>query len=305
MNPALIAIIGASGSGKSALALELAQSLDAEIVSLDSLSAYKDFNIAAAKPSAQDLQQIKHYGVNLLEIYEKNSAPLFKQELERAIATTPKKILLLVGGSGFYLKAILEGLSPMPTLNPDQQAEIACQIASLDNPHAFLAQLDNSYAKCINPKDTYRTLKALEIYFATHTPPSQYFATHPKIPFDQPIKLYVLDMPKESLHANIAKRTQDMLNQGIIDETEALAKKHGSGHQPFRAIGPKECLQYLRQELSLKGLYHAIYTHTCQLAKRQNTFNRTQFKNALFLDRHTLLQEISRNINALSHVQNS
>ncbi|BCD50577.1 tRNA (adenosine(37)-N6)-dimethylallyltransferase MiaA [Helicobacter suis] len=290
MIPTLLAIIGPSGSGKSDLALELAQILDAEIVSLDSLSVYQEINIAAAKPSLENLACIKHYGIDILRIDQKNNAQVFKQEVQRAIATTTKKKLLLVGGSSFYLKALIDGLSPMPILNKQQEQEIQRQIAKIDHPHAFLARIDSDYASYV--KDTYRITQGLKIYLTTHMPPSAYFKAHPKIPFKYPIQVYGLCMDKTKLHANIAKRTKTMLNQGIVEEIKGLADKYGTKHQPFKAIGPKECLQYLRGELSYQELYEMIYTHTCQLAKRQMTFNRSQFKEAIFLDKEHLKQEI-------------
>ncbi|WP_104696044.1 tRNA (adenosine(37)-N6)-dimethylallyltransferase MiaA [Helicobacter salomonis] len=300
-SPTLIAILGASGSGKSALALELAQDLDAEIFSLDSLSIYKDFNIAAAKPSARDLQRVKHYAINVLDIHQPNNAPIFAQELQKALALTQKGVLLLVGGSGFYLKAILEGLSPMPPVNEAVRA----QIAHLSDSHTFLTQVDPAYASKIHPKDTYRIQKGLEIYLAAKTPPSAYFKTHPKTPFNLPIKLYALTLPKEVLRAQIARRTQNMLDQGIIEEVEGLAHTHGTHHQPFKAIGPKECLAYLEGKLNLEGLKEAIYIHTCQLAKRQITFNKTQFKNVTFLESRALCENIIAHAQAHATPQSS
>ncbi|WP_104637180.1 tRNA (adenosine(37)-N6)-dimethylallyltransferase MiaA [Helicobacter felis] len=299
-SPILIAILGASGSGKSALALKLAQDLDAEIFSLDSLSVYKDFNIAAAKPSAQDLQHIKHYAVNILDIHQPNNAPLFAQELQRALRHTQKRVLLLVGGSGFYLKSILEGLSPMPSISEG----VRVHIRELANPYGFLAQIDPTYAHKIHPKDTYRIQKGLEIYLATNTPPSVYFATHPKIPFHLPVKLYALSLPKEILRAQIAQRTKNMLRQGIVAEVESVARQYGSDHQPFKAIGPKECLGYLQGKLNLQQLEEAIYTHTCQLAKRQATFNKTQFKDITPLEVNPLYEAVIAYIRAHAIPQN-
>ncbi|MFC3848032.1 tRNA (adenosine(37)-N6)-dimethylallyltransferase MiaA [Helicobacter baculiformis] len=283
-----MAILGASGSGKSALALKLAQDLDAEIFSLDSLSIYKDFDIAAAKPSIQDLQRVKHYAINVLEIHQPNNAPVFMQELQKALALTQKSVLLLVGGSGFYLKAILEGLSPMPPISKAVRA----QVAHLCDPYAFLTQVDPAYAHKIHPKDTYRIQKGLEIFLATHTPPSAYFKAHPRIPFALPIKLYALTLPKEVLHAQIAQRTQSMLDRGIVAEVEHLARAYGTHHQPFKAIGPKECLAHLEGKLSLEALKEAIHTHTCQLAKRQTTFNKTQFQNITSLQTDALYRAL-------------
>ncbi|WP_120944004.1 MULTISPECIES: tRNA (adenosine(37)-N6)-dimethylallyltransferase MiaA [Helicobacter] len=286
--PLLIAILGASASGKSALALELACELGAEVLCLDSLSVYKDFNIASAKPSPQDLARVKHYAINVLEIWQACHAPLFLQELQRALAQSRAPVLLLVGGSGFYLKAILEGLSPQPPISPSVRA----QVANFPKPYETLQSLDPLYAQQIHPKDTYRVQRALEIFLATNTPPSLYFKAHPKIPFKLPIKLYALCLPKDILHTRIATRTKRMLDQGLIAEVQGLAHKYGNTHQPFKAIGPKECLAYLNGQYNAKQLQQAITIHTQQLAKRQNTFNKTQFKDITHLEAPALYKEI-------------
>ncbi|CRF50553.1 tRNA dimethylallyltransferase [Helicobacter heilmannii] len=275
----ITAIIGASGSGKSALGLELALVLSAPIVSLDSLSVYKELDIASAKPSPQERELVKHYGIDILSIPQKNNAQVFKAQLERAMQEHEK--ILIVGGSGFYLKSVIEGLSPQPTLSTEQEQKILAQINALKDPHAFLAKIDPTYAKTAT--DPYRTAQGLKLYFATNTSPSLYFKEHPKEPFSHPIEIFVLTLDKATLHAKIAKRTKHMLKKGVVQEIEALAKKYGTHCQPFKAIGPKECLQYLNSEISCSELESLITTHTYQLAKRQTTFNKT-FKNACFLN---------------------
>ncbi|GMB95793.1 tRNA (adenosine(37)-N6)-dimethylallyltransferase MiaA [Helicobacter sp. NHP22-001] len=285
----IIAIIGASGSGKSALGLEIALCLNTPIVSLDSLSVYQELDIASAKPSPQELALVKHYGIDILTIPQKNNAQVFKAELERAMLEHEQ--LLIVGGSGFYLKSVIEGLSPQPTLSQKQEQEILEQIKALKDPHAFLAKIDPTYAK--HATDPYRTAQGLKLYFATNTPPSLYFKNHPKEPFSHPIDIFILTLDKPALYAQIAKRTRRMLKRGMVQEIETLAQKYGTHHQPFKAIGPKECLQYLRGEIKATELESLITTHTCQLAKRQMTFNKG-FKNAQFLPSFKLKQAILR-----------
>ncbi|CRF41497.1 tRNA (adenosine(37)-N6)-dimethylallyltransferase MiaA [Helicobacter ailurogastricus] len=284
----LIAIIGPSGSGKSTLGLELALALNAPIVSLDSLSVYQELDIASAKPSPKELEIVKHYGVNVLKIPQKNNAQVFKTELERAMLE--HETLLIVGGSGFYLKALIDGLSPKPSITQAQEQEILEKIRALKDPHAFLAQIDPTYAT--SAIDPYRTTQGLKLYFATNTPPSLYFQEHPKEPFKHPIRVFVLALDKATLHAQIAQRTKDMLKQGMVQEIHALAQKYGAHCQPFKAIGPKECLQYLNQEIGPTELENLITTHTCQLAKRQMTFNKAQFKNARFLSPIEIKKEV-------------
>ncbi|MDO7810920.1 tRNA (adenosine(37)-N6)-dimethylallyltransferase MiaA [Helicobacter pylori] len=274
-----MALLGPSGSGKSALSIELAQELDAEIFSLDSLSIYKDINIASAKPSLKERKNIKHYALDYLNIDEKNNAPLFKTLLEDAMRVSSKEILLIVGGSSFYLKSILEGLSSMPKLSNEEVVKIEREISALADPYAFLKSIDPNMAFKIHQNDTYRIHKALEIFYATHTPPSEYFKANPKKPFEHAISLFALSIEKNALANNIKQRTKNMLDCGLIEEIKALYTQYPKDSQPFKAIGVKESILYLEKRLTLKELEETITSNTMKLAKRQNTFNKTQFNN--------------------------
>lgn len=253
--------------------------MDAEIFSLDSLSIYKDINIASAKPSLKERKNIKHYALDHLNIDEKNNAQLFKTLLEDAMRVSSKEILLIVGGSSFYLKSILEGLSRMPKLSGEEIVKIEREISALANPYAFLKSIDPTIAFKIHPNDTYRIHKALEIFYLTGTPPSEYFKTNPKKPFEHAISLFALSIEKNVLHNNIKQRTKNMLHSGLVEEIKALYAKYPKDSQPFRAIGVKESILFLEKRLTLKELEEAIVSNTIKLAKRQNTFNKTQFNN--------------------------
>ncbi|GAA9513606.1 tRNA (adenosine(37)-N6)-dimethylallyltransferase MiaA [Helicobacter pylori] len=253
--------------------------MDAEIFSLDSLSIYKDINIASAKPSLKERKNIKHYALDYLSIDEKNNAPLFKTLLEDAMRVSSKEVLLIVGGSSFYLKSILEGLSSMPKISGEKIVKIEREISSLANPYAFLKSIDPTSAFKIHPNDTYRTHKALEIFYSTHTPPSEYFKTNPKKPFEHAISLFALHIEKNALHSNIKQRTKNMLHSGLIEEIKALYTQYPKDSQPFKAIGVKESVLFLEKRLTLKELEEMIVSNTIKLAKRQNTFNKTQFHN--------------------------
>lgn len=246
---------------------------------MDSLSIYKDINIASAKPSLKERKNIKHYALDYLNIDEKNNASLFKTLLEDAMRVSSKEILLIVGGSSFYLKSILEGLSSMPKISGEEVVKIEREISSLANPYAFLKSIDPTIAFKIHPNDTYRIHKALEIFYSTHTPPSEYFKANPKKPFEHAISLFALSIEKSALHNNIKQRTKNMLHSGLIEEIKALYTQYPKDSQPFKAIGVKESILYLEKQLTLKELEEAIVSNTIQLAKRQNTFNKTQFNN--------------------------
>ncbi len=253
--------------------------MDAEIFSLDSLSIYKDINIASAKPSLKERKDIKHYALDHLNIDEKNNAQLFKTLLEDAMRVSSKEVLLIVGGSSFYLKSILEGLSDTPKISGEEVVKIEREISTLTDPYAFLKSIDPNMAFKLHPNDTYRIHKALEIFYATHTPPSEYFKANPKKPFEHAISLFALSMEKNALHNNIKQRTKNMLHLGLIEEIKALYAKYPKDSQPFKAIGVKESVLFLEKQLTLKELEETIISNTMKLAKRQNTFNKTQFNN--------------------------
>lgn len=296
----IIALIGASASGKSALGLALAREFDIEIFSLDSLSIYKYIDIASAKPNPSELNEITHYAINVLEPNEKCSVMTFWNLLTQAIKTSKqkgKRALLIVGGSSFYLKSMVDGLSPMPKLND----EVIARLKDISNPFAFLQRIDSAYCANISPNDTYRIHKAIEIYFATNTIPTAYFATHKKIAMPElnNLRIFVLQMPREILKNRIMQRTKQMLKQGLIDEVAFLSKNYCLDSQVFKAIGIKETLDFLKLTTSQRdenALCNLIATHTAQLAKRQTTFNRTQFSTAKTLPLDSLTKELRQTL---------
>jgi tRNA dimethylallyltransferase len=268
----MFAIIGPTASGKSDLAIKLAQKLGYEILSLDSLSIYKEIDIASAKPSKEELSKVKHYGVD--EIYPDEKFDVMKFiEIYKKI---PHKNIIIVGGTGFYLKAMLEGISQMPEIT-DEIKKTAKQ-----KDYTFLESVDPEFASKISPNDTYRIQKGLEIYFATKTPPSQYFKNNPPKPVLPDIPIFEIAVDRSVLRERIKKRTAKMFDSGLIDEVAYLEKKYLDRRLPaLKAIGIKEVLDYFNGKYTLKDLKEKIITNTSRLAKRQQTFNKTQFKNKI------------------------
>lgn len=306
--PKIFAIVAPTASGKSTLAINLASKLKMRIFSFDSLSIYKHISIASAKPSKEDLAKIKHYGIDELEPRKHCSAGVFMRIFTRALediaakstnqtnnGTSETNGLILVGGSGFYLHSIMQGLSPQDFTLSD---EIYQKISTLENPYAFLKSIDEISAKSIHPSDTYRLQKLLCIYFSSGMPPSEYFSTHKKTPLLPNIPIYTIDTPKDELNERISKRTNSMIENGLVREAKWLLDTYGSEIQPFKAIGLKECLQAfknntdLTDKQNLQNLAQNITTHTRQLAKRQRTFNRSKFPSAICLPHHKLEDKI-------------
>lgn len=278
----IIALIGATCSGKSALALNLAAKINAFIFSIDSLSIYKEINIASAKPSQNELDSIKHYAINTLSPSEHVNVGIFIKLLESALqdCQKEKKNLVIVGGSSFYLKSILQGLSKDISIESNLESHKILN-APLLQKYEFLMQIDSKYANSISSNDTYRINKALKIFLSTNLSPTQFFTQNPRTSLIESlglnIKIFNLIMPREELIKKINLRTHAMIENGIIDEAKYILQKYGQNIQPFKSIGLKECLLYLQGELSLSQLESSIAIHTRQLAKRQVTFNKTQF----------------------------
>lgn len=289
----LIALLGSSGSGKSALTHEIALQEGCEIFSLDSLSIYKNIDIASAKPTIIERSEVRYHALDILEPNEPSNAMIFKSLLESVICNAQTKSLLIVGGSSFFLKSIIEGLSPMPELNT--YLKWVESLGGLNEQYAYLRDIDECYASNLKSTDKYRIQKALALFKATDTAPSKYFATHAKIPFQHSIEILCLEREREELRSRIAKRTKQMIKLGIIEETESLLQHYGSDFPASRAIGTKECIDFLQGRIKSKQiLEEQIFFHTCQLAKRQNTFNRTQFSKIQHLNAYDLKQRILR-----------
>jgi len=279
----MIAIIGPTASGKSDLAIEFALKKGYEILSLDSLSIYKEIDIASAKPSKKELNLVKHYGIN--EIYPNEKFDVMKFiEIYKKIKD---KKIIIVGGTSFYLKAMLTGISKMPKISEEIKQE------ALKYDWKFLNKIDNEYASKIKPQDSYRVSKAIEIYLATNTPPSLYFKQNPPKPIINNIQIYEIAVDRSVLRERITKRTQKMFEMGLIDEVAYLESKYRDKRLPaLKAIGIKEVLDYFDGKYTKDILKEKIITNTARLAKRQQIFNKTQFKNKISLELDSLKKKL-------------
>ena len=289
-----LAIIGPTASGKSDLALELAERCNAYILSIDSLSIYKEIDIASAKPSKEELLHVRHFGINELCPDETFSVTTFIQLYLtcKAQCEADGKNLVIVGGSSFYLKSLLSGLSPTPSISNETKLQAKAMLCNLAKSYKYLYDLDKEYMQDISQNDSYRIEKMLHLYLETGTVPSKYFEQHPPKPTIKSLDIFNIDVEREVLRERIVLRTHTMLKFGLIDEVTSLEKMYGRAPKSMKAIGIIEVLEYL-DGLTCKGeMIESIITHTAQLAKRQQTFNNNQFENILHVRREELLQKI-------------
>lgn len=278
-----IAIIGPTASGKSELALQIAAKENAYILSIDSLSIYKEIDIASAKPSKEELATIRHFGINEIYPDEAFGVDIFIDiyNSARLQAMQDNKNLIIVGGTTFYLKSLLQGLSQIPKITQSVKEETAKMLLHLKDSYELLYALDQEYMQNIDPSDAYRIEKMLLIYNASEMTPSAWFLAHPPKPIITDLKIYNIDVDREILRDRITKRTDKMLQAGIIDEVAYLEHRYTRAPNCMKSIGISEVLEYLDGTLNKKKMLEMISTHTAQLAKRQQTFNRTQFTNTL------------------------
>lgn len=272
-----IALLGATASGKTALSIKLAIELNANILSLDSLSIYKEIDIASAKPTCKERKGIKHYGIDTLHVDEEFNVTLFFELYKEATTQSMKegKNLIIVGGTGFYLKSMIDGISHKPVISFQTKQKVK---QSLSLGYDLMCEFDEIYAKTISKNDKYRIEKWLEIYFQTGLVPSQFFEQNQRKPVIENIELYEVYVDKEILKERISKRTEMMLEMGLIDEVFRLEQKYTRAPNPMKSIGISETLSFLDGDLDKQELKKKIIINTAKLAKRQKTFNSSQFR---------------------------
>lgn len=281
--PLAIALMGPTASGKTALAVEWAQQLGTEIISVDSALVYRGLDIGAAKPDAATRALAPHHLVDVREPHETYSAADFARD-----ALTPLQALaargripLLVGGTGLYFSALLQGLADMPPADPAIRAVIAAEAAQRGWPalHADLAAVDAEAGRRIKPQDQQRITRALEVFRSTGRPISQWQQGTPRhvFPF-RVLRLALAPADRALLHERIARRFDQMLDEGFLDEMSRLrADPRLHPDLPsMRAVGYRQAWQHLDGEIDAATFREQAIAATRQLAKRQLTWLRAQ-----------------------------
>lgn len=269
--PFVIVVCGPTATGKSQLALGLAQRLKTVILSADSRQVYRGLDIGTAKPSPADQALVPHYLIDICDPQESLTLADYQGQAQTLIEQLPSP-LLLVGGTGLYLKAIIRGLT-IPPVAPQPQLRQQLQSLGQAQCYQLLSQVDPLAVAKIQPADEVRTLRALEVYYATGRPISQQQGEHPP-PY--PILQIGLTCEPAALDKRIAQRTQTMLDQGLVAEVETLMTTYGPDLPLLQTLGYAEIKAYLEGYLTLPQAQEAIHLHTRQFAKRQRTWFRGQ-----------------------------
>lgn len=276
-----VAILGPTAVGKSWLGMKLAADLDGEIISADALQAYRGFDVGTAKPSVEERRRIPHHLIDILEATEPFSAGEFAR---RALAAVQEIIdrhhqPLVLGGSGLYLRALLEGISPIPPTAPEIRLELRRRLEAegLAALRRQLEGLDAATATRLGAGDTQRILRALEVVLSTGRPLSSWVADDPMGPGPLAAVRIGLTLSRSVLYDRIAERVRGMIQAGWVEEVEGLLGRGLSPElSPFQAIGYRQLAGYVGGDTSLEEAMNAIVRATCRYAKRQMTWFRKE-----------------------------
>lgn len=284
--PSAIAIMGPTASGKTAFSLDLAERVGGEIVSVDSALVYRGLDIGAAKPNAAERQRVPHHLLDVRDPWQAYSAAEFASDARRALddIAARGRVPLLVGGTGLYFQALLEGLAAMPPADPAVREAITARARDEGWPalHAELATVDPVAAARIHATDPQRIQRALEVFRLTGRPISdwQREARGARLPF-RVLKLVLAPADRGVLHARIAERFDLMLAQGFLDEVRRL-RAHPAMQAvaapldlpAVRAVGYRQAWEFLDGQGDAQALRERAIAATRQLAKRQITWLR-------------------------------
>lgn len=270
MSPILIVICGATATGKSSLAIKLAQRLESIIISADSRQVYQEFDIGTAKPSISEQKLAPHYLIDICHPRDTLTLADYQDQARKIINSSTNKPCLLVGGTGLYIKSITKGLKiPRVSAQPELRSQL--ESYSQTERYNFLCEVDRVASSKIHPNDEIRTIRALEVYYVTGKPISEQQGENPP---NYPILHLGLDCNVTEIAERIKQRTSTMIEQGLIEEVETLINKYGAELPLLNTLGYAEIKQYLSGDISLTEAENLINLHTRQFAKRQKTWFR-------------------------------
>ena len=268
----VIAVVGATASGKTAYAVELAKQVNGEIISADSRLVYKGLDIGTAKPTIDERAGIPHHMIDIVEpevdysvgVYAQTAGNIINDIISRA------KTPIIAGGTGLYFRILLENYD-LPKISPDYELRKELSQLEFDELYEMLLKLDSEAAKLVIQNDKRRAIRFIEIVKLTGMPVSE--ARGIKEP-EYEVEWIGLNYPRAELYERINKRVDLMLEQGLVDETRKLLKEHGRISNIINTIGYREITSYLDSELTLNEAADKLKQNTRNYAKRQLTWFR-------------------------------
>ena len=277
----IIAVVGPTATGKTAVSIRLARRLGGEVVNLDSIQIYRGLDIGSAKPSPSEMKGVVHHLIDIRDPWEAMDAASFVRVAARAIAIVISrgKVPILAGGTGFYLKALEEGLSILPAAAPALREQVRSLMSRYghNRVHDLLRSVDPERAAAVHPRDTYRLSRALEIFLCSGVPfnrvcKREFLGRLSGVKEYQILKIGLM-IERESLYRRIDERVEFMLDHGFIEEvTRLLAAGLNPMLKPLQSIGYRHIISYLLKEKELSQAIREMKRDTRRYAKRQITW---------------------------------
>ncbi len=276
----LVAVLGPTGSGKTALSLALAGQLEGEIVNCDSVALYRGFEIGTAKPSGEERARAPHHLLDILEPTAVFTAGDYAQAARRVVAEIAGRgrLPIVVGGTGFYLRALLEGLFAGPKRSEELRARLREIAGGKGSPHLhrLLARLDAAAAARIHANDEPKLIRAIEVCLAARQKMTELWQ-HGRDPLTGFSVLRIgLDPERAALYGRINLRARRMFDSGLAEETERLVERYGASAPPMQSLGYKQAVQLLRGEVDHESAIAAAQQAHRNYAKRQMTWFRRE-----------------------------
>ncbi len=306
----IVIIAGPTATGKTPCAIELALSLGGEIVNCDSRQVYRSMDIGTAKPDREQLTTVPHAMIDVVDPSVRFSSAQYVTMADACISdmTARGKVPFVTGGTGFYIKALLHGLAPIPPLDDAVREDIRSRQRLEGNDALFeeLKRVDPEDAARIRKNDTYRLVRALEVFTATGRPLYGYTDEH-RFTYEKYAYLYIIlhDPDKIRYHAAIDQRVDGMIARGLVDEAQWLLRQGYSPDLPsMKTVGYREIFDYLNQGTDLATAAGLIKQHTRAYAKRQVTWFKG-IKNAIWINMHDSKDRIQEIIKGFIYAKNT
>lgn len=275
--PKVIVICGPTASGKTTLSIQLAQKINGEIISSDSMQIYKDMNIGTAKPDQQEMQGIKHYLLDFVEPNQRYSVADYKKDAENAIEDILQKgkVPIIVGGTGLYVDSLIYGIE-YPNIEFDEnyrkELERRVEKEGLEKLYEKAKKIDPQAMKKISHNDQKRILRVLEIYNATGKTKTEQEIESRKNEVKYDYRVFAINMDREKLYDRINKRVDIMIQKGLIEEVENLLKKYNEFPTAMQGLGYKEVVEYIQGKVLKEDMIENIKRESRRYAKRQITW---------------------------------
>ena len=274
----VLVIAGPTATGKTAVAVDIAQRLRGELVGADSVQVYRGFDIGSAKPGEEELRGTTHHLIDILDPDEEIDAAEYARRADLAIGEilSRGKLPIVVGGTGLWIRALMRGLVDVPPVDPDVRARFEAKAGAVGSAalHAELRMVDPLTADAVHPNDQFRIVRALEVYEQTGVPLGELRRRHALGAPRYGGLFVVLDRAIDAHHTAITKRVDQMLEAGWVDEVRALRAQWGDQVKAFGSVGYREALAHVNEQVTLEETRRQIVKATRVYARRQRTWFR-------------------------------